>query len=229
MKTKTLKGLQLIEMVLGVAITALGLSLMMKSGLGQTAVVAFTQNLAFLTQMKSGTLIIIFNCSCVLIQILIQRRQFPKLQLLQVLVAWLQGQIVNVFCYDLPGFSTWIPGSYGVQWLAMIAGILLASYGVAVMMTADLIRHPFEQLVMVLSQRWAIPFSVLRSRADMFFIGLSLLLIVIFHLELTTLREGTWVSMLLLGRSMAFTFPAARKCSGYCQLKERVTASVSLD
>lgn len=143
----------------------------MKSGLGQTAVVAFTQNLAFLTQMKSGTLIIIFNCSCVLIQILIQRRQFPKLQLLQVLVAWLQGQIVNVFCYDLPGFSTWIPGSYGVQWLAMIAGILLASYGVAVMMTADLIRHPFEQLVMVLSERWAIPFSVLRSRADMLFIG----------------------------------------------------------
>ena len=84
MKTKTLKSLQLIEMVLGVAITALGLSLMMKSGLGQTAVVAFTQNLAFLTQMKSGTLIIIFNCSCVLIQILIQRRQFPKLQLLQL-------------------------------------------------------------------------------------------------------------------------------------------------
>lgn len=57
---------------------------------------AFTQNLAFLTRLKSGTLIIIFNCSCVLIQILIQRRQFPKLQLLQVLVAWLQGQIVNV-------------------------------------------------------------------------------------------------------------------------------------
>ena len=61
MKTKTLKGLQLIEMVLGVAITALGLSFMMKSGLGQTAVVAFTQNLAFLTRLKSGTLIIIFN------------------------------------------------------------------------------------------------------------------------------------------------------------------------
>ena len=139
-----------------------------------------------------------------------------------MLVAWLQGQIVNVFCYELPGFSTWIPGSYGVQWLAMIAGILLASYGVAVMMTADLIRHPFEQLVMVLSERWAIPFSVLRSRADMLFI-------VIFHLELTTLREGTWASMLLLGRSMAFTFPAARKCSGYCQLKERGLTSVSLD
>ncbi len=40
MKTKTLKSLQLIEMVLGVAITALGLSLMMKSGLGRCGIYA---------------------------------------------------------------------------------------------------------------------------------------------------------------------------------------------
>jgi len=56
--------------------------------------------------------------------------------------------------------------------------------------------------------------------ADMLFIALSLGLILLFHLEFTTLREGTWVSMLLLGWSMALTFPAARKCSPYCWLKE---------
>ena len=130
-----------------------------------------------------------------LIQLLLQRRELLRL-LLQV------------------------PESYHVQWLAMLTGILLASYGVAVMMTADLIRHPFEQLVMVLAERWSLPFSVLRSRADMLFIALSLGLILLFHLEFTTLREGTWVSMLLLGRSMALTFSAARKCSPYCWLKE---------
>ncbi|MCI8376313.1 MAG: hypothetical protein HFI29_12920 [Lachnospiraceae bacterium] len=182
-------------MLLGITLTALGLSFMMKSGLGQTAVVAFTQNLALLTGMKSGSFIILFNSSCVLIQLLLQRRELLRL-LLQV------------------------PESYHVQWLAMLTGILLASYGVAVMMTADLIRHPFEQLVMVLAERWSLPFSVLRSRADMLFIALSLGLILLFHLEFTTLREGTWVSMLLLGRSMALTFPAARKCSPYCWLKE---------
>lgn len=195
MKGNILKGLQMAEMLLGITLTALGLSFMMKSGLGQTAVVAFTQNLALLTGMKSGSFIILFNSSCVLIQLLLQRRELLRL-LLQV------------------------PESYHVQWLAMLTGILLASYGVAVMMTADLIRHPFEQLVMVLAERWSLPFSVLRSRADMLFIALSLGLILLFHLEFTTLREGTWVSMLLLGRSMALTFPAARKCSPYCWLKE---------
>jgi uncharacterized membrane protein YczE len=195
MKGNILKGLQMTEMLLGITLTALGLSFMMKSGLGQTAVVAFTQNLALLTGMKSGSFIILFNSSCVLIQLLLQRRELLRL-LLQV------------------------PESYHVQWLAMLTGILLASYGVAVMMTADLIRHPFEQLVMVLAERWSLPFSVLRSRADMLFIALSLGLILLFHLEFTTLREGTWVSMLLLGRSMALTFPAARKCSPYCWLKE---------
>ena len=195
MKGNILKGLQMAEMLLGITLTALGLSFMMKSGLGQTAVVAFTQNLALLTGMKSGSFIILFNSSCVLIQLLLQRRELLRL-LLQV------------------------PESYHVQWLAMLIGILLASYGVAMMMTADLIRHPFEQLVMVLAERWSLPFSVLRSRADMLFIALSLGLILLFHLEFTTLREGTWVSMLLLGRSMALTFPAARKCSPYCWLKE---------
>ncbi len=195
MKGNILKGLQMTEMLLGITLTALGLSFMMKSGLGQTAVVAFTQNLALLTGMKSGSFIILFNSSCVLIQLLLQRRELLRL-LLQV------------------------PESYHVQWLAMLTGILLASYGVAMMMTADLIRHPFEQLVMVLAERWSLPFSVLRSRADMLFIALSLGLILLFHLEFTTLREGTWVSMLLLGRSMALTFPAARKCSPYCWLKE---------
>lgn len=41
--------LRLIEMLLGILITAIGLSCMMKSQLGQTAITAFTQNLTAIT------------------------------------------------------------------------------------------------------------------------------------------------------------------------------------
>ena len=47
--------LRLIEMLLGILITAIGLSCMMKSQLGQTAITAFTQNLTAITGIKSGT------------------------------------------------------------------------------------------------------------------------------------------------------------------------------
>ena len=49
--------LRLIEMLLGILITAIGLSCMMKSQLGQTAITAFTQNLTAITGIKSGTVL----------------------------------------------------------------------------------------------------------------------------------------------------------------------------
>ena len=51
---------QFIEMLLGVTGVALGLSFMMKSGLGQTALTAFLQCISLISGMKSGTLLMCF-------------------------------------------------------------------------------------------------------------------------------------------------------------------------
>lgn len=47
-------------MLLGVIGVALGLSFMMKSGLGQTALTAFIQCVSLISGMKSGTLLMCF-------------------------------------------------------------------------------------------------------------------------------------------------------------------------
>lgn len=207
--------LQFLEMSLGVTFTALGITLMIKSGLGQTAVTAFTQNVCKITNMKSGTFLIIFNMLCVILQILILRKDFKKLQLIQIVIAYLQGQMVNIFCYEIPFISTMHSDQYFMVWIWMLCGILFASYGVAMMMVADLVKHPFEELCMILSRKWNIEFSSLRMYADMFFMLLCFMLVILFHLDFSTLREGTWASMLLLGKSMMVTFPLARQCSLY--------------
>lgn len=206
-------GLQFGEMISGVVITAIGISLMIKSGLGQTAITAFTQNIATVLNIKGGTVIGLLYVGCVAGQILILGKDFEKIQLFQLLIAYLQGQIVNLICYDLPLISTLEPGSYLTAWLCMILGILGCSFGIAMWTTADFIRNPFEELVIVLSKKWSIDFTRLQVRADMMFILLSLVLIIGFRLDFTTLREGTWVSMFLLGRSMRYTFPIAQKLS----------------
>lgn len=210
---KILFCIRLIEMILGVTITSLGLSMMFKSGLGQTSVTAFTQNLSFIIGMKSGTLIILFNMSCVLIQIWILKQQFQKIQLLQLVVAWLQGQVVNLLCYNLSFFRDLVIEAYWIKWVWMLIGILLASYGVAVLMTANLVKHPFEELCKILSEKLHIKFSTLRMRADVLFMVFSVMCIIIFQLDYSTLREGTWVCMLLLGKSMGITFNIAEKMS----------------
>lgn len=210
---------QLLEMSLGVMFTALGITFMMKSGLGQTAVTAFTQNICNIFSLKSGTFLIVFNISCILLQLLILGKDFKKLQIIQLVIAYLQGQLVNVFCYDMPVISTMQSDNYIIVWIWMLCGILFASYGVAMIMTADLVKHPFEELCMILSRRWNMPFSKLRMRADILFMALSLVMILLFKLNLSTLREGTWVCMLILGKSMAFTFPLAENFSYYRRMQ----------
>lgn len=204
---------QFAEMLLGVTGVALGLSFMMKSGLGQTALTAFIQCVSLISGMKSGTLLMCFYLLCVLWQLLIQRKEFNKLQVLQLLVCWFQGIIINLTCYDIACLADIRPTAYPMQWMFLIAGIVLVSFGVALTMAADLVKQPFEQLIMVISEKYQKSFNFLRCSADVVFISCSLLLITVFSLDFTVLREGTWISMLVLGNTMAACFPLMQKCS----------------
>lgn len=198
---------QFLEMSVGVVLVSVGLSLMMKSGLGQTSLTAFTQCISILADIKSGTIVTCFYLLCVLLQIVLQKTNFEKIQLLQIVVSWTQGFLINLFCVDIPFFATIVPTSYVQQWVFVLAGIVLLSLGVACTMAAELVKQPFEQLVMLLSKRYKIAFSLLRSGCDALFIVVSLILIIIFSLDFTILREGTWLSMFLLGNTMAFAIP----------------------
>ena len=157
---------QFIEMLLGVTGVALGLSFMMKSGLGQTALTAFLQCISLISGMKSGTLLMCFYLLCVLLQLLIQRKDFDKLQVLQLPVCWIQGIIINLTCYDIAFLADIRPVSYPMQWVFLAVGIILVSFGVALTMAADLVKQPFEQLIVVISKKYKKPFNFLRCGAD---------------------------------------------------------------
>ena len=45
-------------------------------------------------------------------------------------------------------------------------------------------------------------------------------LVLIFHLDLTTLREDTWVSMLLLGHCMGWFLPVTMRLSPHQRMKK---------
>lgn len=216
------KGLavQFAEMMLGVMLVSVGLSFMIKSGLGQTAITSCTQNIATITGIKGGTMVALLHGASVLLQILMQGKQFEPIQLFQFAVAWLQGKIVNAICYDLPVISSWQPGSYPMQWVCMLAAIAITAYGVTATMAAEFVRMPFEQFAFVLSERLHMKFSVLRTRCDMVALALSLALVLAFHLDFTTLREGTWASMLLLGHCMGWFLPVAMRLSPHQRMKK---------
>jgi uncharacterized protein len=149
--------------------------------------------------------------SCVLGQMILLGKTFHKLQWLQVVVAYLSGAMVNFWVYDFSLTAKYIPANYLIQWILTIAGILVISFGVAIVMASETIKMPLEAFVLVISNRSHQSFSKLRTLVDMISIALGLLLILSFNLSFETLREGTWISMVLLGTSMGMTFPLAQK------------------
>lgn len=89
--TNRIRGLavQFAEMMIGVVLVSVGLSLMIKSELGQTAITSCTQNIATITGIKGGTMVALLHGASVLLQIVMQRKEFEPIQLFQFAVAWL--------------------------------------------------------------------------------------------------------------------------------------------
>ncbi len=206
------------EMLLGTALTAVGISLMIKSTLGQTAYVSLSRNIAFAFQKRAGTVLFFVNTVCVVANLLITRRDFDKKQVLQIPLALFQGQLVNLLVYDLPWISSLEITKYPVKWMVAIAGVFILSYGIAVLMQANLVKMPVEDLAYVISVKVHKSFAFVRQMVDVACVAGSLLLILVFHLGFQTLREGTWACMILLGPSLRITMPLAQKFS----LKERI-------
>ena len=205
------KVFQFTWLFIGVILISIGIALMNKSGLGQTAYSGFANVIGQVIHIKSGTMLIVFNMSCVLGQMILLRKNFHALQWLQVLVSYISGIVVNFWIYDFVLTSGFIPANYLIQWVLTILGILAISFGVAIVMASETIKMPLEALVLVISERVHQPFSRLRTLVDVVSIGCGLILILIFKLSFSTLREGTWISMVLLGTSMGITFPLAKR------------------
>jgi len=195
---------------IGVALISIGIAMMNKSGLGQTAYSGFANSIGQVIRIKSGTMLIVFNMSCVFGQLILLRNKFRAHQWLQVVVAYLSGLMVNFWVYDFELTASFIPVNYFSQWGVSLLGIMTISCGVAIVMASETIKMPLEAFVLVISEKIQMAFSSLRTLVDVFSILGSLCLILIFKLDISALREGTWISMVLLGSSMRVTFPWAK-------------------
>ncbi len=208
---KTKKVIEFIEMCAGVVVIALGISLMMKSNLGQTAYTAFATNLSKVAGSKTGTAIIFFNLSCLLGQIILLGKNFKPIQMTQALIAYLNGQMVNVFCYNFSPIAKLVPNNYYEQWLLLLLGLFVISFGVAILRSANFLNMPLEELSYVIAAKINRPFPIVRQAFDILAIAGCFVTILLFKLDYSSIREGTWCSMLLLGSSMAFTIPATNR------------------
>ena len=124
MKVRTVNNLvrRYLMLLVGLFIMSIGVAFSIKAGLGTSPVSSVPYVLSLILQpMTVGETTIVVNCLLVLLQVLLLRRQFQLVQLIQVPVAIAFGYLTDFAVWLLGALA---PTTYWQQWLFCIVGIL---------------------------------------------------------------------------------------------------------
>lgn len=190
---------RLLTFIIGILLTALGLALIAKSAIGQSAVSGLAANLAFLGQFKTGTALLALNILFFATEVMILRRRFKALQLLQLPASLGFSVLVNFFLYDIPLIANYASSNYPIQFMILLVGVVVMALGISLFMDAQLVYMPYEGLNHVLHEEFDVPFGTARRYFDLGLVLISLLLILFFKIPNTTVREGTLILAVLMG------------------------------
>ena len=178
-------------MGLGVALTKHG-----ELGVSPISSVANVVSLKF-TFFSFGTWLTVSNCALLLGQIVLLRKNFKLIQLLQIPLSFLFGYFTD--------FGLWLVGripndKYWVQLLLVISGIVVLGFGITLGVIANVILNSGEAFVKALADVTKKDFANTKILFDISWVLLSIVLSLIFFKgQLYGTREGTIISALLVG------------------------------
>ena len=187
--------------ILGIILVYSSVAVALKAGIGVLPVDAAITSVALLIGMKVGTFSMLFHGSFFLGQIAIEKKNFRKTELLQLLYITLGGSVLNFFLYVVlknVSFSF-----YPLRLIVCILAFAVSAFGCTLVLETHLMRTPMEGCIQLIAERMGTTMGKLRQRIDIVLVIVSVAITLIFGVE-WTLREGTIIAALLFGPMMDF-------------------------
>lgn len=192
-------------LVISLALAAASVALVIRAGLGNSPVSGTTYVLSrAFPAVSLGGFTFIFNMALLLGQILMLRRRFKLIQLLQI--------PVSIFLGGFTDFTVWLTGfiptpNYLSRLAVLLAGCAVAAVSVALAVQANVLMNSGEAFVKALSDTVKKKFGSCKVAFDVsLLIAIAVLsLLLLGHLE--GLREGTVIYALLVGNLVKLVLP----------------------
>ncbi len=189
--------------IISLFISALGVAVTKRGELGVSPIssVANILSLKF-TFLTLGNWLIIWNCVLIIGQIILLRRKFQWIQLLQIPLSFLFGYFTD--------FGMWIASfvdneKYIVRLLLVIAGTLILGFGVSLSVIANVIMNSGEAFVKALADTVHKDFGNVKICFDVSCVVAAVILsLIFFDLKIVGSREGTVIAALLTGLAVKF-------------------------
>lgn len=183
-------------LIVGLLIMAFGVGFSIKGDLGTSPISSLPYVTGQISGQTVGTTTIIMHCVLILLQILILRKNYDWIQLLQLPIAFLFGAMTD-FAVDVLAFLH--PVGYMQQWLFCGIGIILVAVGVSFEVTADVVTLAGEGFVLAVCKVRPIKFGTMKVCFDVSLVTISCILSAVFLHGIYGVREGTVAAAILVG------------------------------
>lgn len=180
----------------GLFVNAFGVSFITKASLGTSPIssIPYVLSLAFTPTM--GMFTFLFNILLITGEILMLRKSFNKIQLLQIPVTLLFSYFIDL---TMSLLSSLVPETYILKILSLLAGCVILAFGVWIEVVADVVMLPGEAFVSALATMIKKEFGTIKVCFDTTLMLCSCVIALILFHRLEGVREGTVVSAILVG------------------------------
>ena len=189
--------------IISLFFSALGVAITKHGELGVSPISSVANILSYKFPVFSlGMWLVIWNCILILGQILLLRRRFQPIQLLQLPLSFLFGCFTDLGMRLVENIPV---NSYGMQLCMILLGVIVLGFGVALSVIANVIMNSGEAFVKALSDGIHKNFGNVKIGFDISCVIIAVLLsLVFFDFSIIGTREGTIISAFCTGLVVKF-------------------------
>ena len=189
--------------IISLFFSALGVAFTKRGELGVSPISSVANIMSYkFTFFTMGTWLIIWNCILILGEILILRKDFPPIQLLQIPLSFIFGYFTD--------FGMWIASfipvnNYIMQLIMVVSGIVILGFGISLSVIANVIMNAGEAFVKTVADAMKKNFGDVKIVFDVCCVAFSLILsLIFFNFKIVGTREGTLIAAFCTGITVNF-------------------------
>ena len=182
--------------ICGIFLLALGGVLAIKSNLGASPVSSLPLSISKVSSVSLGAAATILFSLYVGLQLVILKKDFKLIQLMQIVFAILFGQVMNFFNLII---NINVDDFY-IRIIICILSFFVSAFGIIFTITANIVPVAPDGLTQAISKKAKINFGKAKVYFDCVVVILSIIILVVNSKSLDGLGIGTVLSAVLVGR-----------------------------
>ena len=182
---------------IGLFVMTIGIALSVKSNLGVSPVSSIPYTITCVWGIEMGKATILFHIVLVLLQIILLRKNFKPVQLLQILIGIVFGYFTT-FCNYMVSFLP-TPDNIGIRVLMVLASTVFVAFGIFLYLPANLIPLAGEGCMQAVSSVTHIEFSKVKITFDCTMVLISAITCLTILHSLGSVGVGTIIAAVLVG------------------------------